>query len=180
MSGKTTPLYVVCSTRRRGGKTLVSRLLTEFYVLGDRPVAAFDLCDEGPQLADYLPKFTTIADINDIRGQMAFFERLIAEDGGAKIIDLSHRIFKNFFTTVQKIGFFEEAHRHSIAPLILFVLDMHPKSPKYVQLFDAGSPRLLSCPCAMWQRELRFQLPTPSRKIAPLRLRLTFRSFACP
>jgi len=130
MSGKTTPLYVVCSTRRRGGKTLVSRLLTEFYVLGDRPVAAFDLCDEGPQLADYLPKFTTIADINDIRGQMAFFERLIAEDGGAKIIDLSHRIFKNFFTTVQKIGFFEEAHRHSIAPLILFVLDMHPKSPE--------------------------------------------------
>jgi hypothetical protein len=78
MSGKTTPLYVVCSTRRRGGKTLVSRLLTEFYVLGHRPVAAFDLCDEGPQLADYLPKFTTIADINDIRGQMAFFERLIA------------------------------------------------------------------------------------------------------
>ena len=31
--------------------------------------------------------------------------------GGAKIIDLSHRIFKNFFTTVQKIGFFEEACR---------------------------------------------------------------------
>src|SRR5271156_5287100 len=128
MTGKTTPLYVVCSPRRRGGKTLVSGLLTEFYVLGDRPVAAFDLCDEGPQLADYLPKFTTIADINNIRGQMAFFERLIAEDGGAKIIDLSHRIFKNFFTTVQKIGFFEEAHRHSIAPLILCVIDMHPRS----------------------------------------------------
>jgi hypothetical protein len=84
MSGKTTPLYVVCSPRRRGGKTLVSRLLTEFYVLGDRPVAAFDLCDEGPQLADYLPKFTTIADINDIRDQMPFFERLIAEDGVQK------------------------------------------------------------------------------------------------
>ena len=31
---------------------------------------------------------------------------------------------------MQEIGFFEEAHRHSIAPLILFVLDMHPKSPE--------------------------------------------------
>lgn len=130
MSGKTTPLYVVCSPRRRGGKTLLSRLLTEFYVLGGRPVTAFDLCDEGPQLADYLPQFTTIADINDIRDQVAFFERLIAEDEEAKIIDLSHRIFQNFFTTVQKIGFFEEALRHSIAPLILCVIDMHPKSPE--------------------------------------------------
>jgi len=130
MSGKTTPLYVVCSPRRSGGKTLVSRLLTEFYVLGDRPVAGFDLCDEGPQLADYLPQFTTIADINDIGGQMAFFERLIAENEGAKIIDVSHRIFKNFFTIVQKISLFEEARRHSIEPLILFVIDADPKSPE--------------------------------------------------
>jgi len=105
-------------------------LLTEFYVLGGRPVTAFDLCDEGPQLADYLPQCTTIADINDIRDQVAFFERLIAEDEQTKIIDLSHRIFQNFFTTVQKIGFFEEALRHSIAPLILCVIDMHPKSPE--------------------------------------------------
>jgi hypothetical protein len=130
MSGKTTPLYVVCSPRRSGGKTLVSRLLTEFYVLGDRPVAAFDLCDERPQLADYLPQFTTIAEINDIHGQMAFFERLIAENEGAKIIDVSHRIFKNFFTIAQKISLFEEARRHCIEPLILFVIDADPKSPE--------------------------------------------------
>ena len=94
------------------------------------PVAAFDLADEGPQLADYLPKFTTIADIGDIRGQMAFFERLIADNDGAKIIDLSHRTFKNFFTVVQEIGFFEEARRRSIEPLILFIVDPDPKSPE--------------------------------------------------
>jgi len=78
MNDKTTPLYVVCSPCRGVGKTLVSRLLTEFYVLDRRPVAAYDLADEGPQLADYLPQFTTISDIGDIFGQMAFFERLIA------------------------------------------------------------------------------------------------------
>ena len=74
MNDKTTPLYVVCSPYRGVGKTLVSRLLTEFYVLDRRPVAAYDLADEGPQLADYLPQFTTISDIGDIFGQMAFFE----------------------------------------------------------------------------------------------------------
>ncbi len=130
MSGETTPLYVVCSPGRSGARILVSRLLTEFYVLGDRPVAAFDLCDEGAQLADYLPHLTTISSISDIRDQMRFFERLIAEEQGARIIDVSHRIFKHFFTTVQKIGFFEEARRHSITPLILFFVDAHPKSPE--------------------------------------------------
>ena len=130
MIDKTTPLYVVCSPYRCVGKTLVSRLLAEFYVLDDRPVAAYDLADEGPQLADYLPQFTTVADIGDIFGQMAFFERLIADNEGANIIDLSHRMFQNFFTVVEKIEFFEEARRRSIEPLILFITDPDPKSPK--------------------------------------------------
>src|SRR5215467_13106387 len=130
MTDKTTPLYVVCSPCRRVGKTLVSRLLAEFYVVNDRPVSAFDLADEGPQLADYLPGITTIADIGDTRGQMAFFDRLIADDVGARIIDLSHRVFKNFFTVVQDIRFFEEARRRSIEPLILFIIDPDPKSAK--------------------------------------------------
>ena len=130
MSDKTTPLYVVCSPCRRVGKTLVSRLLTEFYVVNDRPVAAFDLADEGPQLADYLPDFTTIADISETRGQMAFFDQLIADDVGVRIIDLDRRVFKNFFTVVHEIRFFEEARHRSIEPLILFIIDPDPKSAK--------------------------------------------------
>jgi hypothetical protein len=34
-------------------------------------VAAYDLADEGPLLADYLPQFTTVADIGDIFGLRA-------------------------------------------------------------------------------------------------------------
>jgi hypothetical protein len=130
MSGKTTPLYVVCSPCRCVGKTLVARLLTEFYVLKDRPVAAFDLADEGPQLADYLPKVTTIIDIGDTRGQMALFDRLIAEKDSPAVIDVSYRTVKNFFTIVQEINFFEEARRRFIEPLILFIIDPDPRSAK--------------------------------------------------
>jgi|SRR5271166_3149356 len=123
MTGKTTPLYVICSPCRCVGKTLISRLLAEHYVVKDRPVAAFDLADEGPQLADYLPKFATIAEIGDIRGQMALFDRLIAKKDTPSVIDVSHRAFKNFFTIVRQISFFEEARRHCIVPLILFIID---------------------------------------------------------
>ena len=123
MSENPTPLCVVCSPRTRVGKTLVSRLLAEFYFAADRPVAAFDLADEGPQLVDYLPEITTVVDIRDIRGQVAFFDQLITESAVAKVIDLSHRAFDNFFAIVREIGFFEEALNHSIDPLILYIVD---------------------------------------------------------
>jgi hypothetical protein len=129
-SRKTTALYVICSPQRSVGKTLLARLLAEFYLIDGRPVAAFDLADEGPQLADYLPHCTTIADISDARGQMALFDQIIADRQATKIIDLSHRTFKDFFTIAEKIGFFEEARRQAIEPLILFMIDPGPKSAK--------------------------------------------------
>jgi hypothetical protein len=127
---RTTPLYIVCSPQRGVGKTLLARLLAEFYLIDGRPVAAFDLADEGPQLADYLPDATTLADIGDASGQMALFDSIIADRRATKIIDLSHRTFRDFFTIADKIGFFEEARRQGIEPLILFMIDPNPKSAK--------------------------------------------------
>jgi hypothetical protein len=117
---------------------LVSRLIAEFYAIDGRPVAAFDLADEGPQLVDYLPGVTTTADITDTIGQMAFFDRLIADKNGANIIDVSHRAFKNFFTVVQEIGFFEEIRRRSIEPVILFIIDRDPKSAEAYATLQQG------------------------------------------
>jgi hypothetical protein len=130
MTANTTPLYIVCSPFRCVGKTLISRLLVERRVIDGRPVAAFDLADEGPQLADYLPDFTTVAAIDDTGDQMAFFERLIADEATATVLDLSHRTFKGFFTVAQKIGFFDEARRRGFEPLVLFVIDPDPRSVK--------------------------------------------------
>jgi hypothetical protein len=127
---KTTPLYIVCSPQRDVGKTLLARLLAEFYLIDGRPVAAFDLADEGPQLVDFLPRCTTLADISDAIGQMALFDQIIADRQATKIIDLSHRTFKDFFTIAEKISFFEEARRNAIEPLILFMIDPGPKSAK--------------------------------------------------
>jgi hypothetical protein len=129
-SRRSTPLYVICSPQRGVGKTLLARLLTEFYLIDARPVAAFDLADEGPQLADFLPRSTTIADISDAPGQMALFDGILADRRATKIIDLSHRSFKDFFTIAEKIGFFAEARRQGIEPLILFMIDPGPKSAK--------------------------------------------------
>ena len=58
----------------------------------------------------------------------AMFDRLIAEKDTPRVIDVSHRAFKNFFTVVQEIGFFEEVRRRSIEALVLFITDRDPKS----------------------------------------------------
>ena len=124
------PIYVVCSPNRQVGKTMLARLLTEHYMADARPVAAFDLADEGPGLADFVAHHVTIPNIRDIRGQVRFFDGLIETGNVPKIIDLSHREFANFFTIVDKIGLFEEARRRSIEPLILFLIDPSPVAAK--------------------------------------------------
>jgi len=173
----TTPLYVVCSPCRRVGKTLVSRLLIEFYVVNDRPVAAFDLADEGPQLADYLPDITTMADISDTRGQMAFFDQLLAEDMRAKIIDLNHRAFTNFFTVVQAIRFFEEARHRSIEPLILFIIDPDPKSAKTYAMLRHNISQMSLLPVRNQIRAAPYGDALPKANIAPSSLDIPLLSF---
>ena len=127
-SRRITPLYVVCSPQRGVGKTLLARLLVEFYLMHGRSVTAFDLADEEPQLADFLPAATSIIDIDDAPGQMALFDRIVADGESVKVIDVSRRKFKDFFAIAERIGFFEEARARGIEPLILFVIDPGPKS----------------------------------------------------
>jgi hypothetical protein len=57
---------------------------------------------------------------------MAMFDRLIEPDGRAKVVDVSHASFGRFFAISQEIGFFREAPRRSIEPVILYPADPHP------------------------------------------------------
>jgi hypothetical protein len=132
--GGPAPLYIVCSPSRGVGKTLVARFLTEYHVADGRPVVAYDLADESPQLTDYLPRHATAADITGIRGQMALFDGLIAGNEIPKVIDVGYRMFGLFFSIVHKIGLFDEARRRRIEPVILFIIDPDPKAEKAYSL----------------------------------------------
>jgi hypothetical protein len=113
---------IVASPRSRVGKTLLARLLVDFHAQEGRSVAAFDLNTGGDTLAQYLPEHTVVSRIDDIKGQMALFDRLIGEDEGAKVVDLGHESFESFFALAQQIGFAEEALKRAVAPAILFAM----------------------------------------------------------
>jgi hypothetical protein len=118
-----TPVYIICSPRPLVGKTLVARLLSEFLLLKNREVTAFDVNLKEPSLLDFLPKITETAEIDDTVGKMALMDRLIVHDGAPKVIDLGFHAFDEFFKMTEEIGFMKEAVRRSIAPVILFVAD---------------------------------------------------------
>jgi len=105
------------------GKTLIARLLSEFLLFKNGKVAAFDVNLKEPSLLEYLPDITESAEIDDTFGKMALMDRLIVNDGVAKVIDLGFHAFDEFFKMTEEIGFAKEAFRRGIAPIILFIAD---------------------------------------------------------
>src|SRR6266567_4749562 len=114
-----TPVYIICSPRPLVGKTLIARLLSEFLLLKNGTVAAFDINLKEPSLLDYLPGITETAEVDDTFGKMALMDRLIVNDALAKVIDLGFHAFDEFFKMSEEIGFMKEAARRGVAPVFL-------------------------------------------------------------
>jgi hypothetical protein len=135
-----TPVYIVCSPRPQVGKTLIARLLTEFLLLKNGRVIGFDLNLKEPSLLDFLPNVTETAEIDDTFGKMQLMDRIVVDDGLAKVIDLGFHAFDEFFKMSQEIGFMKEAARRHVAPIILFVADTDRVSSRGYQVLERQIP----------------------------------------
>jgi hypothetical protein len=135
-----TPVYIVCSPRPLVGKTLIARLLSEFLLLKHGAVISFDINLKEPSLLEYLPKITETAEVDDTFGKMALMDRLIVNDGIAKVIDLGFHAFDEFFKMSDEIGFMKEAARRGVAPIILFVGDTDRASARGYTMLQQQIP----------------------------------------
>ena len=86
-------ITIIASPRPRVGKTLLARLLADFHRHEGRAVATFDLNAGDKTLEHFLPEQTTTASIRDINGQIALFDRLVADENTTKVVDLGHESF---------------------------------------------------------------------------------------
>jgi hypothetical protein len=125
-----TPVYIICSPRPQVGKTLLARLVSEFLLLKNGNVVAFDINLKEPSLLEFLPGITETADVIDTYGKMQLMDRLIVNDSVAKVIDLGFHAFDEFFKMVEQIGFIKEAARRGVAPVILFMADVDRSSAR--------------------------------------------------
>jgi hypothetical protein len=135
-----TPVYIICSPRPQVGKTLLARLLSEFLLLKNGNVVAFDINLKEPSLLEYLPRVTETADVIDTYGKMQLMDRLIVNDSVAKVIDLGYHAFDEFFKMIEEIGFIKEAARRGIAPIVLFMADTDRTSARGHETLRAQIP----------------------------------------
>jgi len=131
------PLYIVASPRPRVGKTLIARLLIEYFRTSQRALVGYDLHPREPALAGRFPNLVWPIDISATRGQMELFDRLIADTSGTQIVDLGYGAFDQFFAVMAEIEFMQEARRRLIEPIILFVTDPAAATARsYAELRD--------------------------------------------
>ena len=121
-----TPLYIVAAPHPRVGKTLVARLLIEYLRSSGKTLVGYDLDPREPRLAGYFPNLVWTLDIAQTQGQMALFDRLIADSWRTTVIDLGCGLFEQFFAVMAEIGFEQEAQRRGIEPIVLFITDSAP------------------------------------------------------
>jgi hypothetical protein len=135
-----TPVFIICSPRPLVGKTLTARLLSEFLLLKNGAVTSFDINLKEPSLLEYLPDITETADVIDTFGKMQLMDRIIINDGTAKVIDLGFHAFDEFFKMTEEIGFMKEAVRRGVAPVILFVADTDRASTRGYAMLQQQIP----------------------------------------
>jgi hypothetical protein len=117
------PLYILASPQPRVGKTLIARLLIDFLLSDNRYLTGYDLNPRQASLAGCFPNVVRTADVAETLGQMALFDRLLAEECCTTVIDLGYALFEQFFAVMEEIAFEQEARRRSIEPIVLFIAD---------------------------------------------------------
>lgn len=164
---------IVASPRPRVGKTLLARLLIDYQLHNERQVAGFDLNGINTSLAQFLPDYVTVADIGSITGQMALFDRLVADDGIAKVVDVGHETLEAFVTVAGEIGFAEEARRHGVAPAVLYMMTPDMTSVEAYKAMRKRLPQAMLVPVQnmmLGATQYHDKYPVPVASAVPVRL----------
>jgi hypothetical protein len=119
---------IVASPRPKVGKTLLARLIADYFRgLGQRPVI-FDTDTYEPKLASFFPGKAKIIDLDKVPGQMALFDRLSLPSAETRVVDLTHRHFEKFFELMRAMDFAIEARSHDVVPAILYIAGRDPET----------------------------------------------------
>jgi hypothetical protein len=166
-------VIIVASPRPRVGKTLLARLLVDYYRQEGHPVQAFDLNSGDGTLAQFLPEQVTPSKIADVQGQMALFDLLVSADNTIKIVDVGHEAYESFFALATRIGFSEEARRRGIAPVVLFMISPDREAATAYSILRGRFTRATLAPVhneMLGTGQLRDRFPPAGRGAALLRM----------
>ncbi len=123
-----TLVFIVCSPAGRVGKSMVARLLGDYFLAGNRPFRGFDTDPHEPVFAARFPQEVIVSDLATVRGQMDLIDPLLVNDEVPKVIDLWHRSMDTFFGLVDQTDFIAEAAHVAVEPILFFIADASTRS----------------------------------------------------
>jgi hypothetical protein len=123
---------VVASLHGRTGKTLLTRVVAEYFLLSNEQPFVFDTDPVDLGLRTLLPGTVQVVDLAHVPQQMTLFDTMVEASPQSRIVDLTHRSFTRFFELMQQTDFIREARANRIEPVIFYIPDHRRDS------FEAG------------------------------------------
>jgi hypothetical protein len=112
---------IVASARARSGKTLLSRLLAEHFILSTQKPIIYETDAAAAPLAARYPSEAVALDIDRVTDQMALFDGMSAAGADPRILDLSNGASKKFFKLMVDSDFNGEARANELEPVIFYI-----------------------------------------------------------
>src|SRR5215831_2972269 len=123
---------IVVSLHGRCGKTLLARILVDYFLLSGGSPYVFDTDSVEWKLHDLFPSETRVVDLAIARDQMVLFDTLAKPSSEMRVVDLTHRSLTKFFALLRETDFICEARSCNIEPMIYYIPDRRLDS------FEAG------------------------------------------
>ena len=123
-----TLVFIVCSPAGRVGKSVVARLLGDYFLATNRTFQGFDTDPHEPVFAARFPQEAIVSDLGTVRGQMDLIDPLLINDEIPKVIDLWHRSMDGFFVLIDQTEFIAEAINVGVSPVFFFIADASTRS----------------------------------------------------
>jgi hypothetical protein len=119
---------IVTSVHARTGKTLLARVIADYFMLSYQIPVVFDTDAIERVLSGCFREHSFVIDLADVRGQMALFDGLVEPGPDSRVVDLSHLSFRRFFDLMRDTEFVAEARHNGIEPIVFYVADRNPDS----------------------------------------------------
>jgi hypothetical protein len=122
-AARPSPAAIVTSLHARTGKTLLARVLGDYFTLSGRPPLVFDTDVAEQTLRAAFPYDTVVVDLAETRDQMTLFDTLARRAPEARVVDVSHHVLRKFFKVMHESQFAAEAHVRNVEPIIFYIAD---------------------------------------------------------
>ncbi len=116
-------IALVCSDRHRNGKTLLARVLVDFFLLEGRDPFVLDLGYPEGAVRNYFPGRTALVDFAHVAGQMKVFDTILAGPGRDYVIDLPADQLAKFCEATGDLDFRSAAHHAGFRLAVLYIID---------------------------------------------------------